>query len=90
MFYEVLNIWCEVGGSIFSVTSRNVFSVSVLYDCIESVNSSVDVCDGSIVQGCEVLFCFIGEFFPVCSFVISVSVSVANWAAACLGGDDDR
>ena len=35
------------------------------------------------------LFCLISEFFPVCSFVISVSVSVANWGAACLGGDDD-
>ena len=35
------------------------------------------------------LFCLISEFFPVGSFVISVSVSVANWGAACLGGDDD-
>ena len=66
-----------------------MFSVSVLYDCIESVNSSIDVCDGSIVQGCEVLFCFIGEFFPVGSFVIGVGASVANWGAACFGGDDD-
>ena len=66
-----------------------MFSVSVLYDCIESVNSSIDVCDWSIVQGCEVSFCFIGEFFPVGSFVIGEGASVANWGAACFGGDDD-
>ena len=89
MFYEVLNFWCEVGVAVSSVTSRDVFFVCVLYDCIEGVNSSVYVCNGGVVQSCEVLFCLIGEFFPVGTFVVCVSVSVSNWGASCFGGDDD-
>ena len=73
-----------------SVTSRDMFFVCILYDCIEGVHSGVDVCDGSTVKCFKVLFCFVSEFFPVGSFIISVCVSVANWGASCFDCDDDR
>ena len=87
---EVLNFWCEVGVVFSSVTSRNVFFVCVLDNCIEGVHSCVDVCDESTVQSCEVLFCFSNEFFPVSSFVIGVCVSVSSWGVFNFCGDDDR
>ena len=46
---EVLNFWCEVGVVSFSVTSWNVFLVSVLDSFIEYVYSIVDVSDGCTV-----------------------------------------
>ena len=86
---EVFNFLCEVGIVSFSVASRNVFFVGVLYDCIECVNSFVNVCDWSIVECCEMLFCLISESFPVGSFVICVCGSVAFWGESCFSGDDD-
>ena len=86
---EVFNFLCEIGIVSFPVASRYVFFVSVLYDCIESVNSFVNVCDWSTVESCELLFCLFSESFPVGSFIVCVCVSVATWGESCFSGDDD-
>ena len=81
MFDEAFDFWCEVGVMIFPVASWDMFLVCILYDCVEGVYSCVNVCDGSTVQCCKVLFCFVCEFFPVGSLIVSVCVSVAIWGA---------
>lgn len=42
---EALNSWCEIVVVLFSVGSRVVFRVSVLYYCIVIFYSSVDFCN---------------------------------------------
>ena len=86
---EALYFWCEIRVVFSSVASGDVMLVCVLYNCVEFMYSSVDVCDGCTVQYLEVLFCFINEGIPVGSFVISVSVSVASWGESCLCTDYD-
>ena len=86
---EALNFWCEVWVVFLPTASRDVFSVRVLDDCIESVHSCVDVCDGCTVECCEVLFRLFSEVFPVGSFIVGVCASVASWGVSCFGSDDD-
>ena len=63
-----------------SVAFGDVLSVSVQYNVVKICNVLVEVIYGSVVECAEVLFCFLCEPSPVCSFVVC---ECASWIVGC-------
>ena len=72
MSYEAVNFCCEIGVVVSSVALGDVVLVGIQDDVIEGGNMFVEVINGCAVQNAKVMFCFLFEACPVCSFVVCV------------------